>query len=936
MIYSVLSTLSFCDFLAERLIKQSKDNVWGMSQITIYVPTNRAAKTLKEAFLRHSNKQTLLLPTIVSFANLDSFASNVPEAIPPLERQLILSKLILQKSPMGEDKAFALAADLALLIDEFHHYEVDFEKLKNIPPENFAAHWQQTLDFLEIVQTHWPHILAERGQLDPALRQIRLIENQIAAWQKAPPQTPVLALGFTGGLPIIEKFLKAICALPQGDIYIPNIDTCLKDDVWDKLDETHPQFLIKRLLDTLNVKRSEITQITPLNARFSLLSEALKPAACTNDWQYDLNIDPKALQNVQRIDCKTPQTEAFEIACLLRQALETPEKTAALVTNDRQLARRVKVQMQKWGILLDDSAGTPLSNTPIGTFLILLAECFAHPSSTNMLALLKHPLALDGHEFNAFRKSLHEIEKKARKDAMPFQIKLNADVDSFACFFANPVRVPKQVLINAHLSLAEQLARSQDKSGSERLWAKEAGQAASDLFTDLLSCADILGDIEPLSYPAWIKAVLDTVTVRPRYGMHPRLDILGPIEARLQQPDLVIIGEVNEDTFPSVPNADAFINRPMRVLCQMPLPEEKIGVSAQDFAHLFQAKEVILTRAQKVDGTPTIQSRWLARMEAVLAKEGIAFNPLSERFGQAALRTNDFHPAQQPKPTPQSDKRPTKLSISDICALLSDPYIVYAKKVLRLNKLEDLDEPLTPAQFGTALHNAFAKFALLPETEQTYEELVKLGRTALAEQGITEQNSGFYYPRLDCVAKWFVKTQSDLFPYISKIYTEVTGITELSLADGTAMKLEGRADRIDVLKDASIRIIDYKTGQAPSAKKVLAGFAPQLPLEAWLISQKAFADIKEDLRAFTLEYWQLSDKIYGGKQTAVMKCPSEEIVAIQLAGIEQNLRQLLERYHQAAQPYTACPNPKYAPKYNDYAHLERTAEWQTEDEGDEQ
>ena len=165
---------------------------------------------------------------------------NVPEAISPLERQLLLSKLVQKKQPMSEDKAYTLAASLAELIDQLHDYDVDFQKLKDIVPDNFASHWQQTLSFLEIVETYWPLILKERNQTDPALRQIRLVENLIHQWKVSPPKNPRIAIGFTGGLPIVEKFLKAVNELPNGDIYIPNLDKCLTDEEWESLDATHP------------------------------------------------------------------------------------------------------------------------------------------------------------------------------------------------------------------------------------------------------------------------------------------------------------------------------------------------------------------------------------------------------------------------------------------------------------------------------------------------------------------------------------------------------------------------------------------------------------------------------------------------------------------------------------------------------------------------
>ena len=130
MIYNVLSSSSFCDSLASSWIAEKQDAVWGLSHITVFMPTNRAAKTLKEAFLRQSGGKTLLLPKILSFADMDFLSPGISDAISPLSRQLLLAKLVQKKQSMSQDKAFVLASSLAELIDQMHNYDVDFQKIK--------------------------------------------------------------------------------------------------------------------------------------------------------------------------------------------------------------------------------------------------------------------------------------------------------------------------------------------------------------------------------------------------------------------------------------------------------------------------------------------------------------------------------------------------------------------------------------------------------------------------------------------------------------------------------------------------------------------------------------------------------------------------------------------------------------------------------------
>src|SRR5690606_40649772 len=102
--------------------------------------------------------------------------------------------------------------------------------------------------------------------------------------------------------------------------------------------------------------------------------------------------------------------------------------------------------------------------------------------------------------------------------------------------------------------------------------------------------------------------------LRPRFGRHPRLFIWGPLEARLQHADRIILGGLNEGTWPGDASIDPWLNRPMRAELAIEPPERRIGLAAHDFASGASAGGVVLTRALKVGGAPTVASRWLLRL----------------------------------------------------------------------------------------------------------------------------------------------------------------------------------------------------------------------------------------------------------------------------------------------------------------------------------
>ena len=96
-------------------------------------------------------------------------------------------------------------------------------------------------------------------------------------------------------------------------------------------------------------------------------------------------------QDIAVIEAGNAEEEALAIAIALREAMETPDKTAALVTPDRALARRVLAALARWNVPVDDSGGDALSDTPAGVFARLVAEAAIEglPPVT-LLAMLKH------------------------------------------------------------------------------------------------------------------------------------------------------------------------------------------------------------------------------------------------------------------------------------------------------------------------------------------------------------------------------------------------------------------------------------------------------------------------------------------------------------------------------------------------------------------
>ncbi|MDX2222001.1 MAG: double-strand break repair protein AddB [Rhodospirillaceae bacterium] len=975
MVFTIDPGVAFVDALAAGLRADAGDDPLALAAATVLLPTRRAARSLREAFLRLSGGTPLLLPRMMPLndvadddALLEGFtagfdAPDIPPAIAPLKRQLLLAQLIKAKdAKITPDRAAWLAADLAAFLDQVQTERVDIANLEHLVQGDLARHWQLTVEFLSILFDTWPAILAEQGCIDPAEHRNRVFAAQGALWQALAAQNKLLgriiAAGSTGSIPATADLLAIIARLPRGCVVLPGLDLGLDDDSWAMLDDNHPQVGMKLLLARIGVTRDQVrpwpaAPVAPRTGRRALTSELMRPAETTDRWR-DARLPADALDGVTRIDAPTPRAEASAIAIVLRAALETPGATAALVTPDRDLAERTAAELGRWGIDIDDSAGRPLELTPPGVFLRLVAQMIAEAfAPVPLLAVCKHPLAAGGLDPAEFRAATRRAEIALLRGPRPapglaglraLRSGLGADTaldrwlgalaDCCATFeheHGQPT-ASLVVLLDAHMRCAEALAASHDRPGAQRLWAGEAGEAAAGFAAELAACANVLPPIAPSAYPEVFLALLSGRAVRPRYGRHPRLAILGPLEARLQQFDTIVLGGLNEGTWPAKPAPDPWMSRPMRKDFGLPSPERRIGLAAHDIAQALCAPQVVLTRAAKVDGTPTVPSRWLMRLEQAVAATGLgptwnaARAQASSRWlgwSEALVRVDAAAPMPAPAPRPPVAARPRRMSVTRVEEWRRDPYATYARFVLGLRALDPLDQDAGAADYGSAVHAALHRFVsagLDARADDALARLLALGDEQFAALALRPGVAAFWRPRFARIARWFVATERDRRVEITASQTEVKG-TMLLQGPAGPFELTATADRIDVLRNGALVLIDYKTGAPPSQKEIAAGFAPQLPLEAAIAIAGGFAGVsKRTVEA--LEHWRLDGRREGGSIV-----PADGDATKLAAEAHAGLKALIAVYDDPATPYPARPHPAYAPKYSDYQHLARLKEW---------
>ena len=983
-LYTIAPELPFADALVDGvlhggIIARPEDDPLALSRVTILLPTRRACRTLSEAFLRQSDRGALLLPRIRPLGDLDedeagasglAEGGDLPPALAPLRRQFVLAQLILARDSAGHvDQAVRLAQELGGFLDQAQSERLDLAGLNDLAPERHAAHWQKVLDFLKLLVVHWPRILAENDAVDSAARRNAVLDGLAEAWRQRPPLEPVIAAGSTGSLPATADLMAVVARLPAGCLVLPGLDQQLDEDSWRALGPSHPQFGLKQLLARIGAARDD-AQPWPAphiaagsTARAALIAQAMHPAETVGAWRSMPPVDPAALEDFTLCECATASAEAGVIALRLRASLMRKGATAALVTADRGLARRVAAELKRWRIEIDDSAGAPLGKTPPGVFLRLAARLIAERAApVAFLAALKHPLAAGGVAPEDFRRRVRAVERAVLRGARPetgldglrralqaASEQPSADWLSAIAAAALPFsqlmteRVVLNQIVQAHVGFAEWLAASATESAAERLWSGEAGEAAAAFMAELAESADHAPALNGWEYPALFDALLEGRVVRPRYGGHPRLFIWGPLEARLQRADVMILGGLNEGSWPPSPDADPWMSQAMRAEFGLPSHERRIGLSAHDFAQCCAAPEVMLTRARRVEGEPTVPSRWLSRLKTVLSPGRL--DAFIEQESHVWLRWQELldapaaapQPGLPPAPRPPLIARPRRLSVTQIETWLSDPYAIYARHILGLRALDEIDADPSAADKGTVIHEILDRFiaefptaptpgALPPEA---LPRLLALGREEFERFAAVPGVMAFWWPRFERIAIWYIDNEIARRRSAAPLASEVSGILVLSGPKGD-FTLTAKADRIDRLAAGGLAIIDYKTGNIPSETQVAAGRRPQLSLEALIAESGGFAGVAPDAVA-ELAYWKLNGGEPAGEMLALKKNDPAALAAAAKAG----LLALIAEFDDPNTPYHALPRPDAKPNWNDYAHLERVQEWssgETEDE----
>ncbi|MDZ5697377.1 double-strand break repair protein AddB [Chelativorans sp. M5D2P16] len=986
-----------------------------LADVTIYLPTRRAARALRSVFLDRLGGRATILPAIRPLGEFEAERADIEgeggaaalDHAPPigaLERTLLLAPLVRAWKarvpahvaalfeegvvvPASLSDSLWLARDLAALMDEVETENADWRKLTELVPRELAGWWQVTLEFLNIVTGIWPDVLAAHDRSNPAAHRNAMLAAEAERLKGNPGSGPVIAAGSTGSIPATAELLRTIARLENGAVVLPGLDLSLDEESWRAVGASeepsacgHPQFGLKKLVTALDIERPDVAEIaTPgpaLAARRRLISEALRPAETTDLWAggreaVDRALAEGALAGSSLIEAANEREEASAIAVALRHAVAREGATAALVTPDRALARRVAAELRRFDLHADDSGGTPLADSVPVTLMRLMLQAVCRPEEpVAIIGLLKHPYMQLGLPRMQVRAGAEIIELVAlrggtgRPDVMAladlFEQRYAALVGSrrrpnwFGRLGEEDLRATRQVLSALHAALAplsalrgdraatlgavarasvealEALAR--DAEGAlTLLYDGESGEALARFLRDLVETRTDLA-IDLVEWPDVFDALIAGQVVKPAPGADHRVAIWGTLEARLQNVDTLVLGGLNEGTWPQVPPSDRFMSRLMKAELALEPPERRIGLAAHDFMMAMGAPEIVLSRSARTGDAPAVASRWLQRLVACAGPaEADAMRQRGRRFvgwARALEAVADQNFAPRPCPKPPLEARPVHFSVTEIELLRRDPYAVYAKRILGLAPLEPFIRDPGAAERGSLFHDILQEFTRLqadPRAPDALERLLQAGRAVFAETGLPSDVEAVWWPRFERTAHGVIAWERARAEGIATRHAEIRAAPIAVGATGNT--LSGRADRIDLRRDGTADIIDYKTGALPSKPQAHRLLAPQLALEAALLARGAFAELGNPPPA-DLCYVRLRANGTVEPESILKIRDSEKSGSALAEEAWERLQKLLAHYQSPDAGYLSRALPfKEGDTEGDYDHLARVLEW---------
>lgn len=888
-LYRVSCKQQFLEELSEIIITNHLEN---FDKLKIILPTGLACQRLQYLLL-----QTLgptILPKInalseLVFENEEIFKipSEQVGSISKIEEKIILSQIIYQYKKLNYNQlqSLRLASSLANLFYEFEIHKVDVTGLANMTGLDKPEHWYALHHFIEHVYNAWKKRVHDLSKITSAEYYQNILRAEIS-WLQDPNHYLIIA-GMDASDPVLEAFIMNLRTAENCTIVLPPFP-------YENITSAHKYYIPK----IYHILRDQI--IT-----------GPKWLATTHD---QLLIDTIKAQNLHNKREYTELDNIFHegeyIALKCRDYLaEHPNKTIAIIAHNQQIKNHYIIYFDKYNLSYDDQFGQDLLSTPAISLLLIIADLlYQEFDMANLFALLSHPL-INNDVTNSLR---HFIVKQNRFANSLTELNLllnNCDDQALKAYFTNLESIIASAQkFNHFKSLLEQVLLIAEKL-LPHIW-----QHFPEIILPLKEIYNIKLEFKLENQQDFVELLKQILTggrvFSPRKNSNIIIAKAGDIS--LINYDLVIMSDMNENSYPNVKQKNPWINKDLQEKIGMPSAQDNLNKLFYEFYLNTQNPQIIITKSLKdLSNKSTLPSQFVLSL-----KKNLADHLLEAKAKPVYVKTIS---QVEPKDHVTSHIFPRILYATDIELLIKSPYNFYAKKILLLRKTREISQQTELADFGNVFHKIIEEYTknYVVGRQDKISRLKEIAANVINNTQFPLIFKEIWRTKIDHMASEIIEFDEKLRAENIYNYSEIKGSIKL-LINGQEVAIAAIADRISMNKDGQVSIIDYKTGQAPSKQDVLNGIAPQMMIEAIILREGGF---HMDLPKTLIDILSVTKLIYVkiASKKPYINMTTIDITAQDIEEHKQGLLNLLQYYIENGRYYIEPCDAKY----DDYAALAR-------------